>query len=420
MKKAAKYFIIVLVFAVLGGGDVYFLVTRPRANPGAAGASAEPSVNVVVQTVATATLPDVILLPASVEPEKSVTVASETMGKVESLSVAEGAVVKEGQEIARVDTRTLDAELDTAKANHEQARADYDRAQKLFDQKAMSQEQFDQYKAKLAVLKAALEMAQVAFEKGTITAPAGGILNKRFVEKGEYVKPGDDIAQIVKVDVVKVVSEVPEKDIGYVATGSVLGVVLDGAATDLVPETAADQDLASALKQAVADKKITLGTVTYRSVVADEKTRTYRVEVTVPNAELNLLPGRIVRVILLRRMIPNAISVPLVAVVPREGRAVVYVEEGGRARERTVSLGISDGRSIEVTKGLAPGDRLIIEGQRQLREGTLVRFGGNNAGKAVEAGGDAAAPASADAPGAADASKDGGGPAGPDSEGKRQ
>jgi len=106
--------------------------------------------------------------------------------------------------------------------------------------------------------------------------------------------------------------------------------------------------------------------------VADSKTRTYRVEVKVANSDRKLLPGMIVRVVLLRRMLQDTIAAPLLAVVPRDGRAAVYVEEGGRARERTVTLGVTDGRNIQITSGLAAGDKLIVEGQRQLKDGTKL------------------------------------------------
>jgi len=374
MKKIVSSVVIFLVYVTLAG-VVVFLVRRPReAKPGENGAPPEASVNVVVKTVEPAAMPDVILLPASVEAAKSVTVAAEVAGAVEWLGVEEGARVKEGQQIAKIDIRTLKAVLDQAQASYELAKNDADRGESLFGQNIMSKEQYEGYKIALRVREAQLEVAKVSFEKGTIVSPVTGVLNKRYAEVGEYVKPGDSIAEIVQVDTVKVVVDIPEKDVGYVKLGTVLGVVANEQAAQAPRATASGgADYSEALRQAVADKTLILGNVTYRSVVADPKTRTYRVEVTVPNSDQQFLPGMIVRTALLRRIIPDAIAAPLVAVVPRDGRAVVYVENKSRAHERTVALGITDGTNIQITDGLAAGDRLIVDGQRQLRDGTLVK-----------------------------------------------
>lgn len=373
MKTAAKYIIILAVFAI-ANNVVWFAVTRPRTlTTSESQAPAEPSVNVVVTPVTQSTLPDVILLPASVDPLKSVTVPVEIAGQVEWLGVEEGAEVTEGQELAKIDTRTLAAERDRARANYDVALSEFHRSEKLRELKAASDEAYEQSKSQLAVEEANLESARLMFERGTIKAPASGVLNRRFVEKGEYVRPGDAIAKIIQVSSVKVAVDIPEKDIKYVSMGTLLGVLLDQEAGNPVPEKPEGKSLAEAVRKAVAERKVILGPVTYRSVVADEKTRTFRVEVTVPNSDGLLLPGMIVRVVVLRRMILDAVTVPLTAVVPRESRAVVYVEKDSRARERTVSLGVTDGRNIEITQGLAPGDMLIVEGQRQLREGSLVK-----------------------------------------------
>ena len=370
MDTATKYIVIVLTFVILIGG-VAALVMVPRTDR-TNGPAPEPSVNVVLAVVKPTTLPDAILFPASVEAYKSVKVAAEISGVVESIGVEEGAPVKEGQEIARVSTRTVKAQLDQAQADYELAQGNFNRTTALHEQKIASDEQYQLDRAALAVRKARLEDAKITFEKATIAAPVSGTLNRKYIEKGEYVKPGDMVAEIVEVDTVKVVVDVPEKDINYVSAGMLLGVVVDGDSDFALPQGTQAQGLAEALKQAVADRKVILGTSSYRSVVADSKTRTYRVEVKVANSDRKLLPGMIVRVVLLRRMLQDTIAAPLLAVVPRDGRAAVYVEEGGRARERTVTLGVTDGRNIQITSGLAAGDKLIVEGQRQLKDGTKL------------------------------------------------
>ena len=393
MNTVTKYGVIFVVFAILiavvAGLMMRAKDTGPRTAP------PEPSVNVVLSVVKLTTLPDAILLPASVEAAKLIRVAAEASGVVEWVGVEEGSQVREGQEIAKVDMRTLQAQLDQAKADHELALSDFGRVDQLYKGKIASEEQYQAAKVGVAVREAQLDMAQVMFAKRTVSAPVSGRLNRRYIERGEYVKPGDLVAEIVQAETVKVVIDVPEKDINYVSLGTILGIITDGTSEFALPRETQATDLAEAIKQAVADKKVILGAVSYKSLVADAKTRTFRVEVKTPNADLKLLPGMIVRVVLLRRMVRDAVAVPLVAVVPRDGRAAAYVEENGRARERTVTLGVTDGRNIQVTSGLAVGDKLIVEGQRQLKDGTLLKVV-EPGSKSVPAAGDAANSAGAD------------------------
>jgi membrane fusion protein (multidrug efflux system) len=80
---------------------------------------------------------------------------------------------------------------------------------------------------------------------------------------------------------------------------------------------------------------------------------------------------------ILRREIPDALTVPLFSVVPRGNYKSVFVERDGRAEERQVELGILDGDRVQILSGLQPHDRLIVEGHRELADGVAVRVQGS-------------------------------------------
>ncbi|MCD6405026.1 MAG: efflux RND transporter periplasmic adaptor subunit [Planctomycetes bacterium] len=371
MKTAIKYIVITVVF-LAAGGTVAYLVMRPRPGNGNSNREEVP-VNVVVSVVEPVTLPDAVILPASVEAFKSVTVAAEVQGKVEWVGVEEGAKVTEGTPIAKIDIRTIEADLDSAGANYDLQLSNYNRLETLHRQGTITDAVFEQQKAQLDVSKALLETVRIRLEKAVTTAPVSGILNHRYVEAGEFVSPGDPIADIVQTEKVKVVIDVPERDVRYVKVGRVMAILTDKPPGDDPSGASVPEAFVSAAAGLIpADKKLAVGTVSYQSVVADLQTRTYRVEVTVPNPDRSILPGMIVRAVLLRRIINGCVAVPLRAVVPLEGRYVVFVERDGRAVEVEVALGITDGRNIQVTSGLSIGDRLLVEGQRQVSDGQAV------------------------------------------------
>ncbi len=366
-----KYLVIIAVLLVMAGAAAFWH-WWPR-NDNNNGAMPEVPVNVVLMRTEPAPLPDVVLFPASVEAYKEVTVGAEIPGKIEWIGLEEGETVKEGALIARVDTSMLKADLDASQAAFDLATANFNRIETLYRESTVSAGEYLQSKTQLDVARAALEAVRIRFEKGTITAPVAGILNRRYIEQGEYIKAGDPVADIVQVDRIKVAIDIPEKDIAYVGTGRPLAILVEkGTLGDGGNPGMPDAYTELAERFLPEGYDYVIGTVTYRSVVADTGTLTYRVEVTVPNPDMALLPGRIVRAAVLRRIIEDAISVPLSAVIPREGRVIVFVAESDRAKEVEVSIGITDGRNIQITGGLKTGDMLVVEGQRQLRDGQAI------------------------------------------------
>ncbi len=310
----------------------------------------ERTTDVRIMEVSSGPLHEWTELPASVEPFVLTQVPAEVEGRIDWIGPEEGDVIKKpGVPILRIDERTFRAQMEDAKAAYELSAKSCKRIGDLHAQGLVSDEQFDQCRTKLASNSARLDIAKIALEKATVTAPIAGILDKSYFEVGEYVRQGDRVADIVVIDPVKITFMVPEKDIPYIQRGGKVGVSFDFLHGESYE-----------------------GTVSYISVVGDESTRTYKVEVTVPNPDHKILPSMIATVRILRREIPDAIAVPLFAVIPRGDYSVVFVEKDGRAHERLVELGILEGTRVQIIKGLEPGDRLIVEGNRELSDGEAV------------------------------------------------
>jgi membrane fusion protein (multidrug efflux system) len=343
-----KLAIVVAALAALGA--VSQLPARKQETP----ATEPPPVKVAALTVATeAEVADTVELPAVVEPNRIVTVSAEADGRIEWIGPKEGDVVRAGDPLLRLNTDLLQAQFERADAQAKFNQIEFDRIKGLVEKGAAPLRDLDSAAAQLAIGKAQLEECRVRLARAQITAPLTGVLNELPVEVGEYVTmmPLTTLARIVDLETVKVAVEVPERDIAFLSAGQTAEVLVDS------------RDRPAVLT----------GTTTFISQVADAKTRSTRVEITLPNRARLLRSGQIVHVRLLRQTLQDAILIPLLAVIPLEDGRAVYVVESGKAERRNVELGILKGDRVQVRSGLQPGDRLIVAGHRFVAPGQKVQ-----------------------------------------------
>lgn len=314
--------------------------------------TAAPPVNVEVQTVAAVPeLADRFQLPAVVEPNRVVRVAAEVSGRIERLPIEEGAACKEGDVLVELNTDLLKADRDSAAAMEKNSTARYNRIYNLNKEGAATPRELDQAESEMATGKAALQAAEARLVRSKIIAPIAGVLNKQPVEKGEYVQPGTCVAEIVDLATAKVVANVPERDIQFLQLGQQVAITAEVKGV----------------------KKEFPGTITYVSALADNQTRTTRVEATVDNYQRLLPSGHIVDATFTRKTLKDAVLIPLAAVIPLENGKAVYVVNGGKAHRRDVELGIIRGDKVQVLSGLASGDKLIVAGHRFVGPGQQVQ-----------------------------------------------
>ncbi len=226
----------------------------------------------------------------------------------------------------------------------------------LVKENATPRRDLDNATTQLAISKARLAEVRARLERTRILAPMAELLNDLLVEEGEYVQAGTPLAELVDTDTVKVVVEVPERDIAFFAVGQKAEVFAD----------------------AKGQEKSLTGTITFISKLADQQTRSTRMEITLDNKEGLLRSGQIVRARLTRQILRDAIFIPLLAVIPMEEGKAVYVVNSSQAQRREVELGVIKGDRVQVTRGLAPGDRLIIAGHRFVAPGQKVNVVAEN------------------------------------------
>ena len=173
----------------------------------------------------------------------------------------------------------------------------------------------------------------------------------------EIITTGDEVMTGVIVDRLKVLIEVPEKDVIYLHVGEQVQVV---------------QARVNGRGEATF-----VGELIHLAYKADPVSLTYRAKIAVNNAEGRLRPGMIVRVEAVRRNLPGSIAVPLYALVEQGGRKVAFLDENGVARRREVTLGPIIGDQVVIEAGLAVGERLLVKGQHLVADGAVIAVAGD-------------------------------------------
>jgi membrane fusion protein (multidrug efflux system) len=352
-RNAIKAVIILAAIAVLTA-----IMKMPKKKREAPAAEAPP-VNVTVMTVtAEPELPDTFDLPAVVEPNRIVTVSAEVSGRVERIPPEEGSKIRAGDLLIKLNTDLILPEFESAKTQVERDQIEFDRMTNLVKENATTQRDLDNATSQLAISKARLEGIRARLERTSIFAPNAGVLNDLLVEEGEYVDPGKPVAQLVDTDTVKVVVEIPERDIAFFAIGE---------KADIFVETKGQVETK-------VQARLLVGTISFISELADARTRTTRMKITLDNKQRLLRSGQIVHVTLTRRILKDAIMIPLLAVIPMEDSKAVYVVNSSQAKRREVGIGIIRGDQVQITSGLEPGDKLIIAGHRFVAPGQKVNI----------------------------------------------
>lgn len=306
-------------------------------------------VNVAVLEIVPETVHDVLLLPGEAASWLEVQLAAETAGRVEELLVREGGKVSQGQVLAHIDVTALGTGVGRTQAAFDLIGEQLRRREQLFREDIISEEELDRIRSEQIQAREELRQAEIEYNRGLVRAPIAGRVNDLLIEAGEFVDRGQTMIELVNIDKIKFQVQVPEMDVRYLEVGQTPQVMVD-----------AFQD------------QIFAGVVDFVAFKADPATKTFRTQVVVDNPEASIRPGMIARVAFVRRIIPEGVAIPLFALIDRGGERLVYIEENGVAKARKVSIGVIERDRVQITEGLAFGDRLIVAGQHEVEDGTAV------------------------------------------------
>jgi len=312
-----------------------------------------PEVRVAVEVIKAVAddRPDMIILSGLVLADMDAALAAEKPGRVVELLAERGQSVTNGQVLLRLDDRAARAAADAARIALEDAARNLTRFEKLSGTGAVSQKALDDIRKAHDLAEAEQRQAAAALSYCTVKSPADGIINERYVEKGEYVQPGSAVFDVLSIDPVRVTVDIPERNIASIQPG------------DLVPFSILS----------LPDGSFT-GRVSYVSAKANMDNNAFRVELTAANPARILRPGMIAAVQHLRSLRKQAVALPLSAIIPKKGDNVVFIVRDGRAVRQMVRIDTILKQEAVILSGVEAGDSVVTRGNRMLSDGTKVEI----------------------------------------------
>ncbi|UBM57830.1 efflux RND transporter periplasmic adaptor subunit [Marinilongibacter aquaticus] len=287
------------------------------------------------------------------EAENNVFVSPQTGGAITQVLVKEGDFVKKDQVVARIDDSILKNNINEVKTQLETARTLFGRQKALWDQKIGTEVQYIQSKSQVESLEKRLATLNSQLAQSEVKSPLSGYVDEVRLKAGEIASPGMGILRVVNLNILKVVSKIPDTYAGTIKKGDLVKVQFP----DLNKEI---------------DSRLS-----FVSQTVDPVTRTFAAEAKVP-INRDFKPNLNAVVFIKDQSKAETIAISENLVQNTERGQIVYVaeEQNGKqvARGREVSLGLSYNGKVEVLTGLSAGDVLITDGYQDLVDGEVVSF----------------------------------------------
>lgn len=294
---------------------------------------------------------------SSVEADLVNNISSSMPNRIKEIYVDEGMQVSKGQKLVVLDDVNIvnyETQVANAKANLDNVQTNYNRALELFKIGGGTKQNVDAMETQLITARNSLASAERtlrnARENTVLTAPISGVVTARNYDPGDMTG-ALPILTIAKVHPVKVICNISESEYSKVKKGMTVDCTFD---------TYGDE--------------VFKGTVNMVSPTIDTASRTFGIEILVPNNDSRILPGMFGRVTI-NFGEERHVVVPDQAVVkqPGSGNQYVYVYKDGKVSYNKVELGQRTGNSYEIISGVEDGDEVVVSGQSKLANGMEVR-----------------------------------------------
>ena len=289
----------------------------------------------------------IIRISGVTAPDKRTTLATRSAGILGELKVAKGDMVKAGDVILVLDGAEKKSMVATAEALLDQRQKEADNAERLVKTGIVPTTQIDTARSALASARSQLEAAQAEVDRLTVVAPFSGVIDQVMVEEGSWLPSGEAAAVLLQLDPVVALGEVSEREISHVNVGR-----------------EADVQLISG--------DVVSGSVRHVSLEANSGTRTFPVEIAIPNPD-NRVPAGMTAEIMIKSEAVTAVKLP---------RSVVTLDAAGNLGLRILKADntvgfvpidlVDDTPGGLVLSGVPQDAKIIVAGQDLVSEGETV------------------------------------------------
>ncbi len=327
--------------------------------------SSLPAVKVSVQKISVQNLPNYYRFPGTVEGQYRINLSTKIMGRVSYLPFENGAKIKKGQTLIRIQSDNVRAQKEQVEANLAEAQAafanvktNYDRIKALYAEQSATQKELDdintQYKmarAKINMLKSKLKEINDVLGYAVIKAPFDGHIVNKMVQTGDMASPGMPLITIEGGRILKVRASVPESQIDAFRNGDPVQIKVDAIGNEIFK-----------------------GVIESTNPSGNPGSRQFQVIVrfTENPGDLKVKSGMFANVVL-EKGSQSVITVPKSSVVERGQLTGIYtVNENQEALLRWVKTGRTIGQNVEILSGLKAGESYIASAESRLQEGQKV------------------------------------------------
>lgn len=305
---------------------------------------------VKTSSVQSGTFTDNFRVLGVIHPYATAKVSSEEGGLIVSLNKDKGSYVGRGEVIARIKKDVEIATFEQTEAQIELARINYEKQKQLFEDNATTEMQYLTAKWQYEAALKGQDVLKQRLKTGIVRSPISGVVDEKFMNRGEMSAPGSPIVNIIDVSRVKISAGVPEMYITKVKMGQSVRVTID-----VLPGVEFD------------------GKISYIAPALQGTSRTFEVEIVISNRDKLLKPGMNANVLISESSVENAVVIQQDLLVDYGDEVYVFVLEGDIARKRVITLGGRNNNMVLVESGLNAGDMLITDGFQSVKDGDKVQ-----------------------------------------------
>ncbi|MBM4159199.1 MAG: efflux RND transporter periplasmic adaptor subunit [Ignavibacteria bacterium] len=285
-----------------------------------------------------------------VKPYASAKLSSEEGGLITYIKKDKGDFVHRGEVLVRLKFDIQDAAYRQALSQYELARSNFERMEKLYWENVATEQEYTNSKLQMEIAEKSVEVLKVRLKNGYIQSPINGVVEAKYMNKGEMTGPGSPILSVVDISRVKVEAGIPEKYLTQVEMGRDVKIRFD-----VLPGEEYD------------------GKISYISPTINPQTRTFDIEVILINYNRTLKPEMSAKINISTMNINEAVILQQDLIIDNVEEKYVFVLENDIARKKILNLGGRNGNNVLIENGLQKGDKLIYIGFQGLSDGDKVQ-----------------------------------------------